>query len=177
MVLGLLLSLAAGSLLSLQNIFNSKVNERAGSWATTTLVLGLGFLASLTLGFIFEGKHLFILQNMQPWYWVSGFIGVGVVTCLVQGMKRLGPTYAISIVLTSQLLFALLWDTFGWLGLDKVPFTSKQLIGVLVIIGGIIVFKFSGSQEKEGIVKDEAEYFSDSADSSPFLREGGANNN
>jgi bacterial/archaeal transporter family-2 protein len=149
MLLGLLLALIAGALLSLQNIFNSKVNERAGSWATTTLVLGMGFLASLTFGLIFEGVNLFSLQNMKPWYWFSGLIGVGVVTCLVQGIRLLGPTYAISIALTSQLGFALLWDSFGWLGLEKVPFTSKQLIGVLVIVGGILVFKLGGARENQ----------------------------
>jgi bacterial/archaeal transporter family-2 protein len=149
MILGLLFSLIAGSLLSIQNIFNSKVNERAGSWATTTLVLGMGFLASMAIGLIFEGEKMFNYQNMKPWYWFSGLLGVGVVTCLVQGMRLLGPTYAIAIVLTSQLGFALVFDSFGWLGLDKVPFTSNQLIGVLVIVGGILVFKLGGAREKQ----------------------------
>ncbi|NHC38962.1 DMT family transporter [Bacillus sp. MM2020_1] len=149
MILGLLFAIIAGSLVALQNIFNSKVNERAGSWATTTLVLGMGFLASLTFGLLFEDRQLFHLENMKLWYWFSGLIGVGVVVCLVQGMKRLGPTYAIAIALTSQLLFALLGDTLGWLGLAKVPFTFNQLLGVLVIVGGIIVFKFGGSGEKQ----------------------------
>lgn len=40
MIIGLILALIAGSLVSLQNIFNTKVNEKVGSWATTTLVLG-----------------------------------------------------------------------------------------------------------------------------------------
>jgi transporter family-2 protein len=153
MILGLLFAIIAGTLVSLQNIFNSKVNERAGSWATTTLVLGLGFLASLTFGLLFEGGQIFNLQNMQPWYWFSGIFGVGVVVCLVQGIKGLGPTYAIAIALTSQLVFALLGDSFGWLGLNKVPFTSNQLIGVLVIVGGIIVFKFGGSRESRKSTK------------------------
>jgi transporter family-2 protein len=154
MIVGILFACAAGSLVSLQTIFNSKVNENAGSWATTTLVLGLGFLASLAMGLIFEGGKLFHLQHMKPWYWASGIIGVGVVTCLVQGIKRLGPTYSTSIVLISQLGFALLWDSFGWLGFDKVPFTFKHLMGVLVIVGGILVFKFGGQhkiQEKASI--------------------------
>jgi transporter family-2 protein len=149
MIQGLLLALIAGSLVGLQNIFNSKVNERTGSWATTTLVLGLGFVASLTMGLIFEGKDLFILHNMQLWYWFSGSIGVGVVICLVQGIKLLGPTYAVSIVMTSQLGFALLWDSLGWLGLDKVPFTINKLIGVLVIVGGIVVFKLGNGPETQ----------------------------
>lgn len=142
MILGLLLALVAGSLVSIQNIFNNRVNEHSGSWATTTLVLGLGFIASLMMSLLVEGKNTFsILQEMQPWYWFSGLIGVGVVICLVQGTKILGPTFAISIVMTSQLGFALLWDSLGWLGLVKVAFTMNQLLGVLIIIGGIIVFK------------------------------------
>lgn len=160
MILGLLLALIAGSLVSLQNIFNSKVNEHVGSWETTTLVLGMGFLASMTAGLIFEGKNLFLLQNMKPWYWFSGLIGVAVVICLVHGIKLLGPTYAISIVLTSQLGFALLWDSLGWFGLDKVPFTYKQLIGVLVIIGGVVVFKLGdklGEKQSSEIMQRELE--------------------
>jgi bacterial/archaeal transporter family-2 protein len=147
MILGLSLALIAGSLVSLQNIFNSKVNEHAGTWVTTALVLGMGFLASLISGLLFEGKHLFDLDHMQPWYWFSGMIGVGVVVCLVQGIRLLGPTYAISIVLTSQLGFALIWDSLGWFGLEKIPFTMQQLIGVLVIVCGILVFKLGGRRE------------------------------
>ncbi|TQR99422.1 DMT family transporter [Paenibacillus ottowii] len=149
MLLGLILAIIAGALVSLQTIFNNKVNERTGSWATTTLVLGTGFLASLLGSLIFEGKNTFVLQHMQPWYWFSGMIGVGVVFCLVQGMKRLGPTYAISIVLTAQLGTALLWDSLGWLGLEKIPFTLNKLIGVIVIIGGILVFKLGQGRTKE----------------------------
>ncbi|MFP3392155.1 DMT family transporter [Brevibacillus sp. SIMBA_040] len=146
MIVGLLLALTAGALVSLQNIFNSKVNEHAGTWTTTTLVLGMGFLASFGIGLLLEGKHLFSISNMQPWYWFSGIIGVGVVISLVQGIRLLGPTYAISIVLTSQLGFALLWDSLGLFGLEQVPFTSKQLFGVLVIIAGVIVFKVGGGR-------------------------------
>ncbi|MGE7623014.1 DMT family transporter [Viridibacillus sp. NPDC096237] len=150
MIVGLILALVAGSLVGLQNIFNSKVNEHTGSWASTTLVLGMGFLASLMVGLIVEGGNLFNLQNMQSWYWFSGLIGVGVVTCILNGIKLLGPTYAISIVLTSQLCFALLWDSLGWFGLEQVPFTLQQLLGVLVIAGGIIVYKFGGRTVEAG---------------------------
>ncbi|WP_137790173.1 DMT family transporter [Bacillus sp. E(2018)] len=149
MLIGLLFAILAGVLVGLQNIFNTRVNDHAGTWSTTALVLGLGFLASMTLGVVFEGKELFVLKNMETWFWFSGLIGVGVVVCLVQGTKLLGPTFAISIVLTSQLGSALMWDSLGLFGVEKIPFTSQQLLGVLVIIGGVIVFKFGGSQQKE----------------------------
>ncbi|MGV3489087.1 MAG: DMT family transporter [Tuberibacillus sp.] len=144
MIIGLFFAITAGACISLQNIFNSKVSEKAGTLVTTTLVLGLGCLSSFIIGFIILGKDLFIWQNMKPWYGFCGLIGIGVVTCLVLGFKYLGPTYAISIVLTSQLLFGLFYDFMGWFGLEKVPFNFKQLIGVLVIIAGILVFKLGG---------------------------------
>lgn len=144
MLIGIFWALLAGALVGLQNIFNSKVNERANSWATTALVLGLGFLASLVIGLIVEGKKLFAVQHMELWFWFSGIIGVGVVVCMVNGIKLLGPTYAISIAMTSQLVFALLWDSLGWFGLEQVPFTFKQFIGVIVIVSGIFVYKFGG---------------------------------
>ena len=148
MFLGLVFAILAGTLVSLQNIFNSKVNEKAGSWMTTVLVLGLGFLASFILGLFFEGWQMFDLQNMKLWYWFSGLIGIGVITGIVQGIRYLGPTFAISIVLTSQLGFAVIWDSLGLMGLEKVPFTTKQLAGVLLITGGVIVFKWSEIRKK-----------------------------
>lgn len=147
MLIGLWLALLAGSLVGLQNIFNSRVHERTGSWLTTTLVLGLGFLASFLIGLAVEGRRLFHLEHMELWYWFSGMVGVGIVVCMVNAIKRLGPTYTISVVMCSQLLFAMIWDSFGWMGLAVVPFTWKQLVGVLVIASGILLFKFGGLRE------------------------------
>lgn len=154
MFVGLLLGCLSGVLISLQNTLNSKVNERTGKWVTTTLVLGSGFLASFMLGFILEGRDFFALQNMKTWYWFSGLLGVVIVTCLMQGIRLLGATYAVSIVLTSQLGFALLFDSVGLFGLETVPFTFRKLLGVLVIIGGILVFKLGGKRQEQEIPKN-----------------------
>ncbi|WP_316568928.1 DMT family transporter [Neobacillus sp. YIM B06451] len=144
MITGLVLAAFSGALLSVQNVFNSKVSFRAGTKATTALVLFLGFLASFLIGFAVEGKSMFELHNMQPWYWFSGILGVGVVVSVVQAVMRLGPTYGISIVMVSQLVYALIMDSLGLMGLEKVVFSGKHLVGVLVIVAGILVFKFGG---------------------------------
>lgn len=139
---GLLLAAFGGALVGMQNVFNKRVGEHASSWTTTTLVLGMGFAASLLMGLLTEGGQLFNQQNMKLWYGFSGVIGVGVVVCITQATKLLGPTYATSIALISQIGFALWWDTQGWMGLEQVPFTLNQGAGVLIIIGGILMFKF-----------------------------------
>jgi len=148
-MLGILLAIMAGALVGVQNIFNNKVMVKAGSWTTTTLVLGMGFFASFAIGLAAEGKRLFVITNMEPWYLFSGFIGVGVVYCITKGVKLLGPTYAIAIVMFAQLGFALLSDTFGWFGTEPIPFTLKQKVGVFIIIGGILMFKLGNREERK----------------------------
>jgi len=140
----------------IQNTFNAKVKERVGAWATTTLVLGLGFLASLTIGLLVEGGNLFSMNGMQPWFWFSGIIGVGVVLCVTQGVQQLGPSYAISIVMVSQILFALLWDTLGWFGLDQVAFTWTKAVGVVLIGGGVLLFQLGGKLTERRMLRKGA---------------------
>ncbi|WP_172193658.1 DMT family transporter [Saccharibacillus qingshengii] len=146
---GLVLAAFAGAMVALQTIFNNRTDVHMGSWATTTWVLGMGFIASLACSLIFEGGRTFDLHNMKLWYAFSGLIGVGVVICLVLGVKILGPTFSVSVTLTSQLGFALLFDSMGWLGLEKVSFDWKQLAGVVIIVAGIYVFKFGGKKKTE----------------------------
>ncbi|AYC30849.1 DMT family transporter [Paenisporosarcina cavernae] len=152
MISGIFFALIAGSLVGLQNIFNNQVNQRVSSWTTTTLVLGLGFLASFIIGLFVEGAGMFHFQNMHVAYWFSGVIGVGVVTSMVLGLRHLGATFAISIALVSQLIFGLLWDTFGWLGLEKVPLTWQQIVGVSVMILGVLIFKLGGIKWRRKVI-------------------------
>jgi bacterial/archaeal transporter family-2 protein len=141
MIWGILMALVAGSLVSVQTMFNSKVNEAASSHSTTALVLGMGFLASFSMGLMFDGAGFFSRNPMQPWFWFSGLLGIGVVICVVRGVKLLGPSYATSIIMASQLIYALWWDSVGWFGLETVPLTIQKVIGGTVLICGLILFK------------------------------------
>ncbi|MEK4536509.1 DMT family transporter [Peribacillus sp. FSL K6-1552] len=97
-IVGLAFALIVGLLVSSQNIINSKVNENIGSWAATTLVLGMESFTLLMIGLIVEEGILFALQNMKPWYWFSVLTGVGVVISIMRAIKLLGPRYASSIL-------------------------------------------------------------------------------
>jgi len=145
---GVLFALLAGTLVGMQNLFNARVNEAVSGWTTTVMVLGTGFAASLAAGLAFEGSGLFRVDGFRSWHAFSGLLGVGVVICMVQGVRRLGPTFAVSVAMTSQLGFALLWDSLGWFGLDRVPFSPTKALGALVIAGGIFVFRLDALRSK-----------------------------
>ncbi|MCM3628515.1 DMT family transporter [Paenibacillus glycanilyticus] len=148
MIAGILLALMAGALISVQTLFNNKVNTVVHSHTTTALVLGMGFVASLCMGVLFEGADFWDWKAMPAWFWFSGLVGIGVVTCVVKGVRLLGPSYATTIVMASQLLCALWWDSAGWFDLEQVPFTAQKAVGVTALIVGLLLFK---SKPKEKI--------------------------
>lgn len=147
MIVGMVLAAMAGAAISLQTVFNNKVNEKTGSWMTTTLALGMGFLFAFIPVVILEPQTLVQLVQMETWYWFGGVIGVGVVFSLVQAMKRLGPTFTISVVLVAQLGTALLWDSTGWLGLEQIPLSPMKVLGILLILAGVLLFSYKKRNE------------------------------
>lgn len=146
MIWGMLLAMAAGSMVSVQTMFNTKVNAAVSSRGTTALVLGMGFLASLVVGLLVSGADFFAVKSMPLWYWFSGLVGIGVVTCIVSGIKHLGASFSTSVLMSSQLICALWWDSMGWFGLERVPFTWQKGIGVVVLIVGLVLFKMKPAQ-------------------------------
>ena len=57
-------------------------------------------------------------------------------------MEALGPARANMFIITSQLLIAYIIELFGIFGSEKVDFQWRKLIGIIIIIGGIITFKW-----------------------------------
>lgn len=146
---GILFAILAGIFISLQTVFNTRVSEKVGSWATTTLVLGLGFLTSLPFFIVFDDRSLLSFGNVNRLYLFGGVLGVVLVFSIMKGISILGPAYSISIVLVSQIAIAVLIDTFGWFGFEKIPLTLSKFLGLALMVLGIFVFKLNQKSNKE----------------------------
>ena len=146
---GIFFAILAGIFISLQTVFNTRVSEKVGSWATTTLVLGLGFLTSLPFFIVLDDSSLLSFGNVNRLYLFGGVLGVVLVFSIMKGISILGPAYSISIVLVSQISLAILIDTFGWFGFEKIPLTSSKLLGLTLMVLGIFVFKLNQRSNKE----------------------------
>lgn len=158
---GILFGVIAGVFISLQTVFNAQVSEKVGSWATTTLVLGLGFVSSYTMFMIMDDTSLLALGHVNKLYLSSGVLGVMLVYFIMQAIRLLGPAYAISIVLVAQLIMAVFIDTFGWFGFETAPFTMNKLFGIGIMVAGIIMFKMKRNviqkNDKRGILPEKAQ--------------------
>ena len=139
-MISIILAIFAGVLISIQSIFNARVNEYLSHWLTTTIVLGLGFITSL-LFYIVTEKSIFIhYETTNYMYYLSGLFGIGIVICMMKAISLLGPAYTILISLISQLTIAMFFDALGLFGLEKVAFPTHKLLGILLLIIGVGIF-------------------------------------
>lgn len=139
-MLGIILAILAGLLISLQSIFNAKVNEQVGHWLTTTLVLGLGFVTSFMF-FIITERNIYINYEVSNYvYYISGLFGIGIVIFIMKAIFLLGPAYTILISLITQLSLALIIDSVGLFNIKQISFEINKLMGLFIIIIGVGIF-------------------------------------
>ena len=139
---GVICSILAGLFMSLQGVFNTRVSEKIGSWETNTIVQGSGLALTLIILFFAGNGNIKKVTEVNKLYLLGGFIGVFIIFTVMAGIKSLGPTCSIVIILIAQLLSASVIDIFGLFDTKPLCFHFSKIIGIVVMIAGIIIFKF-----------------------------------
>ena len=141
MLLGIVLSIIAGMAMSVQGVMNTRLGEGIGNMEANAFVQGTAFaLAMIALLFWRQGSFS-ALGSVSRLYWLGGALGLVIPLTVMLGIKSLGTTVAISIILMSQLLVAALIDAFGLMGSEKIAFGWNKFVGLAVMCGGMLLFK------------------------------------
>lgn len=141
-MLGLLFSALAGALMSVQGVFNSRVTEKIGINETNMLVQGTGFLLTVIIFLIWGNGGIKEIVHVNKLYLLGGVIGVAIIFTVIRGISSIGVTSAILIILVSQLLTAALIDNFGLFGTERAFFGWNKIIGLIIMVAGIIIFRY-----------------------------------
>ena len=140
-MIGFLFSILAGAAMSIQGVMNTRLQEGIGLWEANTYVQGTAFLLSLAVMWLFGTGHLKALMDMPKWTLLGGVLGLVITVTVMLSIRNLKPAAAISAILIAQLLTAAAIEAFGWLGQEKTDFGWKQLTGMGMMLGGILLFK------------------------------------
>ncbi|MGG0154184.1 DMT family transporter [Bacillus mycoides] len=154
-MIGFSLAILAGILISLQSVFNTKVNEIVGQWLTTACVLGIGLISSVLFHIITEKSISVNFYTANYLFYISGLFGIGLIICIMGAIKSLGPAYTVLISLITQLVVAFCVDTFGLFGMERVPIQINKLIGIGLLIVGVGIFKNLFSNKKAITINED----------------------
>lgn len=142
-MLGIIMAVVAGAAMSFQGVMNTRLGDKIGLYESNVFVQGtafvLGVIAMLILG---KGDITKLMAVDNKLYLMGGVLGLVITITVMLAIGNLSPTYAISVILISQLIVAALIDALGWLGSEKVPFTWNKYAGVALMVAGVLCFKW-----------------------------------
>lgn len=142
-MVGFLIAVLSGALMSIQGVWNTQVTKQSGLWLTSALVQFTALLVCLAAWLIKERTPVTTLWEVQPKYMLlAGVIGAFITITVVKSMDMMGPSKAVLCIVVSQLLLAYVIELFGMFGVEKQPFEWRKLIGALIAVAGIALFKW-----------------------------------
>lgn len=140
---GILVALISGALMSIQGVFNTEVTKQTSLWVSTGWVQFSAFVVCV-LAWIFTGRDSVgaLWQVDNKYTLLGGVIGAFITITVIQSMGSLGPAKAAMLIVISQLAVAYVIELFGMFGVDKQPFEWRKILGMLISIVGIVIFKW-----------------------------------
>ena len=141
-MLGILIAIISGSLMSIQGVFNTNVTKQSGIWITASFVQFSALIVCLGAWYMTgrEGSFSSLLKVDHKYMLLGGVLGAFITYTVIKSVDTLGPAMANIFIITAQLLVAYLIEVFGLWGCEKVSFEWRKLIGVALIISGIVIF-------------------------------------
>ena len=137
----LLLSMFLGVVLTVHLAMNGVVgaalnNARVGNawfWC-------IGAVGALLIGLSgWQAGALGGLRSVNPVMLVAGLMGASLVFGIAWMIPRVGAGPFTLALLGGQILSAMLLSHYGWLGSPVQPVTSRNLLGAVVLIVGIVL--------------------------------------
>lgn len=139
---GFISAIISGIAMSLQGVFNTRLSDKIGSWETNTIVQASGLVLTLIILFFFGNGNFKEIKSANKLYLLGGALGVIIIFTVMISIKSLGTTVGIGTILVAQLLAAALIDAFGLFGSEKVPFSLHEILGIVIMVAGIVLFKW-----------------------------------
>lgn len=142
-MIGFLIAVISGLLMSVQGVFNTQVTRTTGMWVANAFVQFTAFLVCIAIWAISDRTSFGTLLKVEPRYMlIGGILGAGITYTVIKAMDMMGPAKAVMMIVTAQILVAYLIELFGLFGVEKQPFSWRKVIGILLAAGGIILFKW-----------------------------------
>lgn len=142
-MIGVLTALLSGALMSIQGVFNTQVTKATSLWVSTSFVQFTALLVCLAAWAVTDRQNFMTLMQVQnKWTLLGGVIGAFITVTVIQSMNSLGPAKAAMLIVISQLIIAYVIEVMGWFGVDRQPLEMRKIIGMLIAITGVVIFKW-----------------------------------
>jgi bacterial/archaeal transporter family-2 protein len=137
--LGLLLAVAAGTLVGMQAPINARLARAVGSIQAASFSFIVGTVALVAVAAVSSGglSNLGHLGRLPWWAFLGGLLGATYVTVAILTVRTLGASGLTAAVITGQLAVSVAIDRFGLLGIARQPIGLQRIAGLVLLIAGV----------------------------------------
>ena len=126
----------------MQGAVNSQLGKHLGEPLHSAMFsFGSGFL-TLIIATLLMGKgfpSIEKISNAPKIYLIGGLLGTFFVTSCIIFIPKIGIANVLLAALCGQIIFSLIFDYFGILGLPKQPIDLKRAAGAILVLSGVIL--------------------------------------
>lgn len=138
------MALALGAILPMQAAINARLAKTADNNPVMAAFVSfaVGTIA-LMIYLVIAGQFNFryVSGNSPWWIWTGGLLGTFFVAGIVILLPKLGVTLAFSLVIAGQMLAAIVFDQFGWMGLAVKEISAGKIAGAILLITGVFLIR------------------------------------
>lgn len=140
---GIIIAILSGILMSVQGVFNSAVTKQSSLWTATGFVQLTALLVCIVSWLISDRSNpMRVIQARPGYYLLGGAIGAFITLTVILSMNQLGPARAVMFIVIAQIISAYLIEITGLFQVPRRMASGREIIGIMVTILGIIIFKF-----------------------------------
>ena len=141
-MIGVMVALLSGALMSVQGVFNTEVTRQTGVWVSAGWVQLTAFVTCAAAWLLSGRQSVGALLSVEPKYMLAGgILGAFITYTVIRSMESLGPARAALLIVVSQILVAYGIELFGLFGVERAAFAWRKALGAAVAIAGIIIFR------------------------------------
>lgn len=142
-MIGILIAILSGILMSVQGVFNTDVTKNTGLWVANSWVQVTALAVCLAAWGITDRTSFAALFKVQPKYvLLGGVIGAFITLTVIKSMDALGPAQAVLFIVVAQMISAYVIELAGLFGTQKADWSVQKLIGMAVAIAGVVLFQW-----------------------------------
>ena len=140
---GMVIALLSGALMSIQGVLNAEVTRQTSIWVSAGWAQ-LSAFAVCVLMWLFTGRQeISGLWQVEPKYMlIGGVLGALITYTVIRSMASLGPARAVLLIVVGQIIVAYAIEVFGLFGVEQAEFQWRKVVGAVVAIAGIIIFRY-----------------------------------
>lgn len=140
---GTVIALLSGALMSIQGVLNAALTKQTSIWLSSSWVQFSALVVCLILWFFTGRSEISALWQVEPKYMLAGgILGAFITYTVIRSVDSLGPARSALLIVVCQIVVAYAIEVFGLFGVEKAELEWRKIIGALVAIAGIVIFRW-----------------------------------